>query len=105
MRILKKQLLCAVVACVTSVTAAAGDWKCPEFEVRFVFGGGIEVCVHDEVASCFLMRDPQVWERGRRNMVGGCTWCIEICGTIDLIIWEDAWCFRPIDCKEIYEED
>ena len=104
MKTFKKQLLCAIVACVTSVGAAA-DWKCPEFQVRVLFGLGIEICVPEEVASCFKMRNPQVWERGRQNLPGGCTWCIEICAKVDLVIWEDELCFRPVDCNEAYVQE
>lgn len=108
MRVFTHKLLCAVFACLIASGAMAqritteGGFKCPEFGVRVVLGAGIEVCVPEDVASCWIARHPHVWTRGSRDLPGGCTWCVEICANIDLIIWERNACWRPFECDEQY---
>lgn len=106
MRAFTYKLLCAVFACMIASGAMAqrittdGEFKCPEIGVRVILGAGIEVCVPEDVASCWIARHPQVWARG--SGPGGCTWCVEICATIDLLVWDGEACWRPFECDDHY---
>lgn len=97
-------LACLLVAAPTTASAWSfgGAFKCPEAEVKFVVGGGIEVCIPNDVYHCIfdalpagLMAFGQGVIRGRSGRPGGCTfWCIEVCIGIDLIIWSGGACER-----------
>lgn len=36
---------------------------------------------------------------------GGCTWCIELCFGLDLVIWEGSGRFTPVACDTEYVDD